>query len=446
MAEAFAWREACDARPGAEASCAEAARKARALLYGAEGVCDTAPPEACLDALEPVSRLLADGRIEERASVALRRICGPQPQGIAEELGWIGCLEGLPLSSQVARSARDSLATELRSEGARWSPGAALALGQAASCLDGGALPSTSLHPARQRIDVEATVEGAYLPDLCASLSLQAIECGDGAIFEVSATLFPVEHGFTTSAREGIYEAGKKRTPNPAWELESERVLAAEKAVRASDGHLKLAETACDQAQRRLYGESLCHDCEARFERDRRCSDRDVLRDLHRERERDRDLAGLALFGLPQTLEEPIFRPYRIEERLHRWEAFYEATVAGRRLLGRIAFEDREHPGFAPAELAADPLEAPTPEAFHDALAERLLRRLEEEVQAWLRDLATERREACPAPTRWEGGWLECWAEASFWSEGDLDGSLLIREAGVPCSDPREAGSLHAKM
>lgn len=128
-------------------------------------------------------------------------------------------------------------------------------------------------------------------------------------------------------------------------------------------------------------------------------------------------------------------RRYRLVETLHRWEVEVELKLAGgRRLIRTIDFEDREHPGFGPAGLVADPLHEPTQADIRDAVRGLLVDALEVEVRQWLIARAEARARSCPLPARWgDDNWLGCWAEHSFWRGDGQGGAALVQRAGVGC-------------
>lgn len=433
--EAFAWAEACRLRPDDAASCSEAHRAAHALLARAETFCEATSPRACLEALEPVGALGTFPRVEARAREAQEAICGREPQELGAALAWIACMDHLPLSEEASRAARLGSSGRIRARMGQVGQGASALLQEVAGCLEGGHPLRPRSEAQRKSVRLSATIDGSSVLGLCEDLAHLPIACGAGERFSIAAHTLGVDHHVSHRTLEGTYEAGTRRHPNPDWTVKSQRVLDLEAEVRAAEGRSRRADEACRQAERHLSDARHCRDCPARYERERRCADKEELGRIHRDREGELSRAKLDLVGVPDFYEEAVVRPYRIREALHRWEVDVEVSL-GRGEVSRqsIVLEDREHPGFAPAGIAADPLHVPGAGDITDAIRSRLRGTLEQQVRAWLIRQADARAASCPLPARWSDDvWLECWAESSFWRGQGHGGAELVGHAGVEC-------------
>lgn len=450
--ETLAWREACAAKPSDHESCAAGEAAARAAVAQAlsetRALCSQGKAASCLEALRPAHALLPnDPKLLAVVDEQLDRHqagCG-RADTMARALDRLACLESLPWDtvawSRTLWDERRSVSREMdRLAAGSASPAATLAWASAASCLDGDNRQMT-LTRALERIaipvDVRVQMQGASV-DLCPWIRHPGIVCGGARPVRVVAIRGRLEsprHSVREEIRQISYQTGVRRLPNPAYEAASQRLLLAEQALHSIQLEKELLEDSCSAAEKAWRDAEMCLECRSRREKDRLCDGARSAQRLHRDRERERDDARRELSRIAEFVEEPVVRDHRSRERLHTWEAGWNASLDGKRLDGRIRFEDTERRGFAAAGVEADPLEQPSRSDFERALASQLAPHVEVDLSNWLK--GHSKRASCGGPVQWTDDWLGCWAELSV-VEGSLpDGGALLRPVGLGCSAAR---------
>ncbi|AKU92121.1 hypothetical protein [Vulgatibacter incomptus] len=460
---AVAYREACGLRPDDGEACRKADDVARVAVEReverATAGCETGDAVSCLDALraardlrpdDPSVLALVDGAASRHAEG-----CG-RATAPSEVVPVVGCLQRIerqvdrPGYGELVRAEERRAASVLGSllVAAKGAPGAELALASAASCLG---VPSQEADarsrfleaatlPVRLRLDVG----GAWIQpaDLCASLSSGA-RCVDGssAVLEVGirGVLGRTQHEVTKEERSISYAVGSVDVPNPAYITADRKSREAQRAVSELEPRAAIARTHCDRARSDSMGTSL--GSSERSLEDRLCDEARILDRLLSDRQSTLRSAESEMSRLQPTVSETIYGKHRYVIEHHKWWTSFSTSIGGSTWEETLELEDTSNPGFAPAGLAADPLEAPDRGTFERWFGERLAAAFSAEVDRELAARAELRQRDCVGPVQWDPAWLQCWAEVSLARGRIPSGQQLLRDAGgsdAPrCSAPK---------
>lgn len=468
LGAAVAFRDACQLDPSDAELCARSRQATRAAVDGAVAqarpLCAAGDVAGCLAAIKPVRVFGNDpaiGEILDQAGWAHAQGCASAPLDSPEAaVVLVRCLESrskeLPTASYRDRiregrmRAADLLVQRARASADRH-PGSASALLGAAACLDGEASTREKLEAATSRflekaqlpVSIEVKVPGGPPPVELAALCQTArgklpatVRCDGSAKtvlpkigISIDLDLKPLAHEVTDTVREVRYLARTDLVRNPDHAITQRDLRHDRRAAERLQNELAVARADCETAQSLLARANYCTHCQERAYEESTCNRAEALRLTYNERVDAYNDGVDQLNRTPAVVQQNVYETFRYVEHHHRWEAPLSARfdVRGARAAApftdsaTVRFERVEHVGFEPAGLEAAPRRDPTPSEVHQLVADRLVEQISRLVGTELGARARDQLSACGAPpATLNDVWLECWAEATFWSSGEL--------------------------
>ena len=471
VSAARGYRDACAAAPDDKDACGRlptfVQKGTDQAIASATPACEVGDLDHCLPQLLDGKDLSPDhpmvNSMLEKASVVHTERCakwddkGPVSTAVAG----LACLQArghqLPVPSYQAlltqraqgiASRLSGLAATANQQGTQ---GAAAVLLSAAQCL----APETGVGQQAQQargafyaqsaIPVDARISGsvprriaAGLEDLCPRLSsglppwARCVENGavngqpDPLQLQVDAVIQRVQATVSENVDQVKYVKGQRWVLNPRF-VEVERELRrADKALEAAEKEKAEKDSACAKAQKEH--EASCVGCPDPGEKKKAACDAALQAGVaYANNHSVREEVRKTLAATPERLSEDVWDTFTYSVMTHHWSSGYSfnltsntpgANQAGQSS-GVLAFEDREHVGFEPARLVADPLVVPPDQAFSDAFLHELTPHLMTALQRDAQARAAARQAQCSTlPANWSPSWVQCWAEAALWGNG----------------------------
>jgi hypothetical protein len=485
LAAAQGYRDACAASPGEAKACAPAGHFAQRAIEEAlttvGPACEAGELEACLPPLLAVRELRPEhpevnALLEKASQLHAERCAGwPEEGPLGEALAGFACLQSraaqLPVpryQEHLTRSAAQvssrfaALSDTASKQGAA---GAAYVLVSASQCLTPEAKLDSHVGVAHQRflsegaLPVVPTLQGDMPPRIAAQLAepcqrlpsplapgtrCEAPGQAVGAIaplpLQVDAFIqSPVER-ISEDTERVSYVTERRWVPNPDH-------ASAQEALRiANDTLAELArekgdkDTACAIASR--SHPATCVGCPAPPEKTE-CTEAKAAAASYSSQSREVDAAREHLSRTPEQVEELEYEDHTYPVFTYTWTSDFRFTVqagsgeAPLRFSGGVRFTDETHEDFSPADLAADPLVRPSPSDFTEAFLEKLTPQVVQAVtQGRVVRGALRRTECHTLPQDWELDWVQCWAEAGLWEQGQAPQGVGFLQTLLASADP----------
>jgi len=485
LAAAQGYRDACAASPGEAKACAPAAHFAQRAIEEALAsvgpACEAGELEACLPPLLAVHALRPEhpevnALLEQAGQLHAERCAGwPEEGPLGEALAGFACLQSraaqLPVPGYQRLLAESASHVSLRFaelSDTAWkqgSAGAAYVLVSASRCLVPEPKLDSLVDRAHQRFLVESalpvvpTLQGSIPPHIAEQLAepcrrlpsplAPATRCeapggGAGPIEPLSLqvdTLIqsPVER-ISEDTERVSYVRNRRWVANPNY-------ASAQAALRiASDTLAELAreksdkDTACAIASR--SHPATCVGCAEPPEKSE-CTEAKEAAASYQSQSRRVDEARAYLNLTPEQVEEREYADHTYPVYTYTWTSDFRFTVqssaleAPLRYSGGVRFSDETHEDFSPADLAADPLVRPSAHDFAEAFLEQLTPQVVRAVKQGRVARGAARRAQCNAlPQDWGNDWVQCWAEAGLWEQGQAPQGIGFLQALLASADP----------
>ncbi|WP_257460546.1 hypothetical protein [Archangium lipolyticum] len=470
LTAAIAYRSACAASPDDEKACSRApifARKATDnAIATARPACDAGDLDQCLPPLLATQDIMpGDPEVSsmlEKASKLHAERCASQWKAegpLSTALAEVACLQSrarqLPVPSYEALLTQR--ATQLSSRFASLAAtaqgpanaGAASVLWNAAKCLAPDTNTTSRFEQARQgfltqsAIPVSARIGGKMSPQISEQLSnlcerisgnlAPAARCAESGVMPgqpepleiyVNAFIQRAVENVSEDVRRLNYVSGTRQVPNPEFREARKNLRRAEQDYDHVVQQKKNKDAECAESKR--THDASCVGCTEQQKKSP-CDEAKELADVVDRRARERNDVRNHLNNLPETLTENVYEDFTYSVLTHRWASAYRFTVQASTpgsapsasQEGELRFEDMEHVGFGPAGLQPDPLEIPTSGSYANAFLQQVTPHVFAAVQQDSVARGAARRAQCSAlPANWGLPWVQCWAEASLWQNG----------------------------
>lgn len=472
LTAARAYRDACKASPDDEKACSQApifAQKATdQALESARPACGAGDLDRCIPPLLAARDLLPDHpevnglltqasqlhtercttqwKDENTLSIAVSRLACLQAR--AAQFPVPGYQNNLTETANRISSRFAQLAATAQSQG---SAGAASVLWSTAQCLAPSQDGATRVQQAQQSfldqsaIPVVARIGGtvpprvaAGLENLCDSLSRSwpaVVRCAspnpvagqpDPLQVQVDALIERSVENVLEDVRDVRYVSGTRQVYNPGFREARKRLAQAEDAVRMTDQRKRNKDKEC--AGGAAAHDATCVDCPEGKKKKSPCDEAKDLTEELKRRVQEANAARDNLAHTPEMVSEDVYDNFRYSVLTHRWASGFRFTLQSNtpgvapyaQQSGMLSFEDQEHVGFSPAGIEADPLVVPPPQAYADAFLQQLAPHVFTVIKKDSEVRAAARRAQCAAlPADWSTSWVQCWAEASLWGNGE---------------------------
>ncbi len=217
------------------------------------------------------------------------------------------------------------------------------------------------------------------------------------------------------------YVSGTERVRNPDYTTAQENLSYAESELQSAREKRKEKDAECEKAQEKH--EATCVTCTPSSSP---CEEARAAASAVKTAESDRDEARRTLNNTPDTVLEDVYDDFTYSVWTHRWKSGFRFTLQAStpsarpvEKVGEMRFEDREHVGFGPAGLQADPLVVPPPQAYADVFLQQLAPHVLAAVKRDSEARGAVRGAQCGAlPADGSVSWVQCWAEAALWKNG----------------------------
>jgi hypothetical protein len=485
LAAARSYRDACAAAPQEAKACAPAGHFAqRAIdeaLTAARPVCEAGELDACLPPLLAAKDLRPEHPevntlLEQAGQLHAERCAGwPEEGPLSEALAGFACLQSresqLPVpryQHRLLESARHvsarflELATTAHRQG---ESGAAFVLGSATQCLFPGESLGTQVGMAQERflsesaLPIVPTLGGSIPPPIAEQLSevcrrlpsplapatrCEAPEAGPGRIeplpLQVDALIqSPVERVSEDTERVS-YVKDRRWVHNPDHASAQAALDSASDTLKALVREKADKDSACAAASK--SHEAGCVGCPAPPEKPE-CEEAEALAASHASQSRKVDAARTHLNHTPAQVEELLYEDHSYPVWTYTWTSDFRFTLqsstSAAPLLysGGVRFSDETHEDFSPANLQADPLVRPSASDYAQAFLEQLTPHVVQLVKQGRVARGAERRAACATlPPDWSSAWVQCWAEASLWEQGQPPQGADFLQLLLASADP----------
>jgi hypothetical protein len=466
LTAARAYRDACTAKPEDELACTRVplfAEKATAqALESARPACEAGDLDRCLppllDAWDLSPHHAELSAMFEKAGQLHTERCaqwsldGPLNGAVTG----LACLQSrgrqLPISSYQTRLAGSAsrvasrfVELALTAQGQNHA-GAATVLWSAAQCLAPGENLAPRVERARQNflsqsaLPVSIRLDGSMPPPVATALSgvcaYMAAELPPWARcaspqplpgdpeplqLQVNAVIQMPEKTRTEDVRSVRYVSGTERVRNPDYDTAEENLALAESDLRSARDKRKQKDAECEKAQEKH--EATCVTCPTPKSP---CDEAREAASEEKDAESARDQASRTLSNTPNTVLVDTYDDFTYSVWTHRWKSGFRFTLQAStpsstpfEQVGEMRFEDREHVGFGPAGLVADPLVVPPPQAYADLFLQQLAPPVLAAVKRDAQARGAVRGAQCGAlPADGSVSWVQCWAEAALWKNG----------------------------
>jgi hypothetical protein len=466
MTAARAYRNACAARPEDELACTRVplfAEKATAqAIAEARPACEAGDLDRCLPPLLAAWDLIPHhpelSSLFEKASQLHTERCaqwsldGPLNAAVTG----LACLQArgrqLPVSSyqthlaaSASRVASRFVDLALTAQGQNHA-GAATVLWSTAQCLAPGENLAPRVERSRQdflgpsAIPVAIRLDGSMPPPVSSALSGVCAYLATGLPpwarcagsepmpgqpeplqLQVDAVIQHPAKSRAEDVHTVRYVSGTEEVRNPDYTTAKENLALAESDLQSAREKRKEKDAACEKAQEKH--EATCVTCPTPRSP---CEEaRDAASD-EKTAESARDEARGTLNRTHATVTVDVYDDFTYSVWTHRWVSGFRFTLQAStpssrpvQKVGEMRFEDREHVGFQPAGLVADPLVVPPPQAYADIFLQQLAPQVFEAVKRDSMARGAVRGAQCGAlPADGSVSWVQCWAEASLWKNG----------------------------
>ncbi|ATB41455.1 hypothetical protein CYFUS_006921 [Cystobacter fuscus] len=472
LTAARSYRDACRAAPDDEDACGRvplfSVKATDQAITTARPGCDAGELDRCLPPLLDARELLPEhvevNAMLEKASQLHTERCASQWKedgSVGSAVAGFACLQSrghqLPvvayqdLLASRANQLSERFATLATTARSRGTQGAAAALWTTAQCLAPSDTTGAEFQRAQQdflsqsSIPVETRLDGPIYRPIAQSLSSPCMSlssslprgsrCAESGTvsgqpsplrLQVDAVVQRVVENITEDVNHVNYVSGTRQVPNPRFERARDRLGDAERELRRAERAFEEKDKECKKNP--PAHDATCVGCpDSPPASTPACDEARRLDEERKQKVAEREEAGRALDGLPETVTEDVHDTFTYSVLTHDWRSPYQFTLRANtpggsppvQDAGELRFSDAEHVGFSPAGISADPLDVPPPHAFANAFLDRLAPHVFAAVQHDARVRGAARRSACNAlPANWNTDWVQCWAEATLWENG----------------------------
>lgn len=433
----------------------------------AKTACNAGDVDVCLRRLQPARKLSAnDARVVEildlAAKVHLQRCTGTPIANASDAFVLAACVDskraeigtaGYETAADQQRiAASEFIAKAALDKKIATSPAAHYGMMAAAACLSGKSPSAARLEDHRRALAAKSGIPTAFRITIdkkfaaplnsAAAAALSEFEgavraaSGSDPAYTVAVRIEDPQHSATEEGQSLEYQAGTRKVPNAAYAELSVQTNTLDRQIRSLSIDAAAKRSDCDQRTVKVAGMVNCFSaaCDSFSMKEQACEAAAGLESKLAQTKSELAAADEKLAETPSQIEEPIMKSFSYMQKNHQWttSATYEIK-AGDEVVASdtidLAFEDVEHPAFAPADFAADPKNEPKPAEYAAKVADVLQPIFSKIVEEMLSAKAAAREAACSASAPWSAEALACWSEANLWRRADLSPAGFVKTA-----------------